>query len=326
MTMIPQSSSNKTIIGDYQGMKCAINCTQDAEIFMQIDKITLTTSGYSADKKQWMLSAADDLLDTNWGQPLKLRNGYRQSARVFPAKTIEPIYFSWDPYHENAAFFRLEFNPAKMGPAAVENLINHAVEPLLQHGVAEFHSKAKLSRVDIAIDVIGIPISRLLVVSSYAVRSTKIDRFGNLETIYLGDSASQAQTRIYDKLAEMISKGKVLEHQLPVTRIERVSRNGPYLKNLMQMKNPLASLKFGLIGKPPQHLAEHEYDMFLALGRELTPQGALMKIPKAKRSIYAKEIASMQPESLTAQSLWKHWPKVAVSSGLDIKSGYGFAG
>ena len=294
----------------------AINCTGTPHISMKVDKISLTLSGYTEKEKFEMIGAALQFMDGGWGQQVYPRTGYKLNIMVPLQSTTERVLFSWDPVIKKRPYLRIEFNPSKLGPKGIKYLFNEEIDLLLEYGTPEFHDKAKISRIDIAFDLLGVSIQDLSVFSDQAVRSAKFERFGALESIYLGKSSSQAQTRIYDKVAEMIAKGLIVESDQPITRIERVVRNAGYLKNLDKMKNHFSTLQFASMGGTSNGIPAHVWEMFVSHTQRHTTQAVLAQMPKSERAKFKAALKANEPIWWDTADIWKQWPALVDHLGL----------
>jgi hypothetical protein len=306
----------------------AKSCTGTPHISMKIDKLSLTLSDYTEKQKFEMMGAALQFMDGGWGQKVFLRTGYKLNIMVRLQSTTERALFSWDPVIKTRPYFRIDFNPSKLGPEAIEQLIYEQIDLVLDFGVPEFHAKAKISRIDIAIDLLGVSIQDLFVFSDQAVRSAKYERFGTLESIYLGSSKSTAQTRIYDKVAEMIAKGQMVESVQPITRIERVVRNAGSLKNLAKMKNHFSTLHLASMSDKANGIPIPIWRMFVSHTQRHTTQAALAQLPKSERAKYKAALKANEPIWWDTAEIWKQWPALIDHLGLIPKGPlhYGKAG
>lgn len=81
------------------------------------------------------------------------RAGYRVNIRgTLPGPTM--VLFQGDPYNASLPFIRVELNPSKNASAGASPLSPY-FEWMFDFGFAEFASKAKVTRLDIAIDIEG---------------------------------------------------------------------------------------------------------------------------------------------------------------------------
>ena len=315
--MTSPTPSNKSVIDISKGKETGAICsTGTTDIVLKIDKLSLTLSAYTQKEEKEMIGAALQLVDGGWGQKVYLRNGYKLNILVPLPPTNERVLYSWVPTIASRPYFRIEFNPSKLQTEGIAELIYCDIVLLLNLGAGELYGRAKVSRIDIAIDLGGVSIKNLLVFSDYAVRSTKYDRSGDLETIYLGSQKSPAQTRIYDKVAEMIAKGLTVSSAHPITRIERVARNKGLLKNLAKMKNPLSTLHLGFPANKPDGIPTHTWAMFCSYAREHTTQAALAMLPKSERGKFKAAMKLVEPDWWDTAVIWQQWPALIDHVGL----------
>ena len=116
--------SNKTITSKSKVKESIVkSCIGTPDIDLKIDKLSLTLSDYTEKEKFEMYGAALQFMDSGWGQEVFLRTGYKLNIMVPLRYTTERVLFSWNPVIKTRPYFRIEFNPGKLGPEAIEQLI-----------------------------------------------------------------------------------------------------------------------------------------------------------------------------------------------------------
>lgn len=314
--ILPTPSNKTTTSTTKQGTSFADDCNATPEVEIRLDKLSLTLPVDADQEKSAMLDVALHAKDAGWGQPVYPSNGYKLNLRMKLSSGPGWVLFSWSPVNKMRAFFRIECNPSKVGPEGIKELLCVEIDLLVDGGLPAFLAKAKVSRMDVALDLVGVSIGQLVAFSDCAVRSAKYDRFGKLETIYLGASKSAAQTRIYDKLAEMTAKSHAAYSPVPVTRVERVVNNAGLLKNLPQKKNPFSTLHLASHGEKPDGIEPHMWRLFCCHSVQHTGAATLAMLPKPLRTKFKKALKASEPTWWDTHELWKQWPALVYDLGL----------
>ena len=295
----------------------APTCNPPPQLAQMIDKLSLTLSGYDQAEKTEIMAIALTLKDHGWAQQIYLRNGYALNLRLLPHLVHSSAIISLHPKIPSRPHMRIEFNPSKMGSESIFDLYQGELAMLLSGGLPELHEKARISRIDYALDIVGVDLQELLIASSYSVRSMKFDRHGRMQTLYLGSPKSATQTRIYDKVAQMKASGEVLlPPTTPITRVERVIRNAGLLRNIHKLKNPLSTLVVGATNKESLNIPCHQWRMFSSYAREHTVQAALAILPLSERKKFVDAIKHSNPTWWNAEILWSAWPELINSLGI----------
>lgn len=260
----------------------------EPEIDPKIDKITLTINQFTEEAKKQTFEVLKTQAEGGGGADLgKMKNGYSNNFRFKLDANSETFLVSIYPYNSTKyAFARVEFNPSHIGKAGVEELLYGWFEFLFPDGVASIYEHARVSRLDFAVDIVGLDIKDLMVISNYNVRSTVFASDGFPESIYLGAPGSKNQWRIYNKLSQLHHLGKEFSAAHQITRVERVLRNVGMFRNLHKMKNPLRSLQLGRYDTPIEEVPDWQWAQFCAHARETTPQAALARTPKEWRELF----------------------------------------
>jgi hypothetical protein len=295
----------------------APTCNPPPQLIQMIDKLSLTLSGYDQAEKTETMARALDFKDQGWASQVYLRNGYSLSLRLLPHHLPSSVVISLLPKMPSRPFMRIEFNPSKMGKDSIFDLYHGELALLLCGGLPELHEKARISRIDYALDIVGVDLQELLLASSYSVRSMKYDRHGRMETLYLGNPKSATQTRIYDKVAQSKNSGEAMSTSTtPITRVERVLRNAGLLRNIHKLKNPFSTLVVGATNQVNSNIPSHQWRMFWSYVREHTAQAALAILPPSERKKFLYEIKHSNPTWWNAEIIWSEWPGLVNSLGI----------
>lgn len=219
-----------------------------------------------------------------------------------------------------AARIRLEFNPAKIGPKGISTL-HTILSEIVDGGWQRFVMEARITRLDLAIDLAGIRMSKILFMPKQGSTVTQYKQSGKLGTYQQGKVKGN-HTQVYNKGLEQAGKGKVPKGK--VVRIERRLKppSPNKMHELSDLKNPFAGiiLLSELPGPPPVDTKPWLWKLF---GDSVAQRGlgpALAIIPAAKRTTYRKHIKSHCPNWWDPDESWKHWPAalqtLTVTKGL----------
>jgi len=227
-------------------------------------------------------------------------NLYRVSIN-FRTKNGAMIYMSCDPYTSSHNYFRLSFNPSKLGSHKDE--LKDLLNLIVPEGIDL--NEANITRMDVAIDYINIKPSDIMVkAKGLSVATTFCNGAGNIETHYLGSKKSAVRYCIYDKTKQMLDNyGKNIGGQY--TRIE-VQISGKSLQQLAEL-NPFKALQI-FWAPAPIGVKDYEWGFFLHFAQTYTLQAALRMIPKQDRKPYqdrAKELVSDWWEPKTLLPVYK---------------------
>lgn len=221
------------------------------------------------------------------------------------------------PTDEKAGPIRLEFNPRRFDADSPKKLLEWWEK--LTAGqvqlIALLHD-ARVTRVDIAVDVLNLPFHDL-VVRSKKVRKTwsVASDDASVETLLffkgknaMGSPKRRADLQIYDKRKQRIAKDRQPKWgDTPHLRIEATARspNGLW-RNLPALKFPFADFEFRRVpsGKGPQ---VNQLRTFADAGRFRGWQEALELVPEINQSELMEAFDQMPQDLITEPLLWKHW-------------------
>jgi hypothetical protein len=221
--------------------------------------------------------------------------------------------------NQQAQWMRLTLHPRDMGLQGFEDL-HSILGQFTDHGWGSFVSGAKVTQIEVSIDLEGIPFNSVHILPDQAQTMTVYKSGKQAETLYLGKSKSN-QTVIYDRAAKRQKQGQ-FEKAGPCTRIER-KKSGVNLKicDLGKLTNPFSHVKFVSIpaAPPPTEPKEYMWTLFTdsVAQRELAP--ALKLLPQDKRSKYRKYLNHHKRSWWVPDIIWKQWPDVLGALKLTDK-------
>lgn len=232
------------------------------------------------------------------------------------------------PGNEDHAFLRFELNPAVVGQdgcLAFKDMLKR----ILGKTARKILSGAKITLLDIAVDVHGIPINALLLFSNKGGDSLvwgrhfdgkRLDRL-HIQTVQIGSKKSCKSSTIYDKRAERDGKGKMhgnnqecvrVEGRLrPTVMVEGKRRHGLYLNELSHLPNPFVGINIAIY--LPTGNKDWVFDLFLDATQQIGAQAALAKVSRAKRSTYRAHLKAGAVD-------WWHPDKVITDVPATLKA------
>lgn len=319
------SASNKSIkiplqlIADGNGTKWKI-------LVPKIDKLSFTYDMHPSDHKMvkeqlWDLSKEGEPFSP--AKPSKTTR-YRTRVHLTHPATGHSILIEVDPKpsKKHIPFIRLDLNPAKLGPKGVEFLKDRLVEVFLGNlSWKAIATGCKVTRIDLALDVLNVPIDQLLIRSNKSGKShCYYSASGVLETAYLEVKKGKAgTTTVYNKGQQLIDKERNPKFAgVAHTRIEVHVKTARPIVKLGTLPNPFSKLQVGypaMAGTPPEQL--HHWQHFLDSVRYRGEAAALSVIEDlALRETYASALAVAQETFWNPVKLWEKWPEVLSTSGL----------
>jgi hypothetical protein len=188
---------------------------------------------------------------------------------------------------------------------------------MFDFGYPEFASAAKVTRLDLAIDIDGrAPADLLVGTTRPTVSSCFTSKAGRPETLYLGRFRGSPFV-VYDKAAQ-------LKAAAPLTRIERRFNPTVLLPGLGQINNPLLGLQvyerpFVMDSLP---LAAIEAELFCATAHAKGLNGAITALPTDVRQLIKEALKALPRASWwSPQAFWAYVPKFLADGGLDGSDG-----
>ena len=216
---------------------------------------------------------------------------------------------------------RLELNPRKLGPAGFSEL-----DSLLDVALGEgFHlpkmlSTARVTRVDVAVDVIGAAPADLFARPSKPFQKVQA-YFGadhELQTMIYsrGKNTSHAKVMVYDRRAHKKEANKPpIYGELAHSRVEVVRRfqgsaKVQPLSTLTLMSNPLSEVAFGWVpalNRADDPAMRHALDALRLRG---------FSQPLASAPSLPAELVSLSSALWQTDEIWAEWPAAVAATGL----------
>jgi hypothetical protein len=276
-----------------------------------IDKISLTLM-LPDDLRQYFYEIMEQAVSYSATfQFAKATPQYKYTRHIAINGTSERVYFQFGAKCSSAADMRFECNPHEMGDSGMNGFYAFCVGffPEGFDGWKFIMETARVSRIDVAVDVSNLRMDEFLVLPPQGMTSQRFGCDGHLQTYNLGKPKGN-QIRLYCKNAEQLAKGFSMGKK--VVRVEQTLRNLKLTPiNLAKLSNPFAKMTLLEHCAPPPPVGnEARWSMFQdsIQVRGLTP--ALALLPQARRTKYRKYLAQYQKiEWWSPSTIWKGWPK-----------------
>lgn len=280
---------------------------------------------------------------------------YKHSFRLKRDPRVHIAHIAFDPVKTGNAFLRVDLNPARL-PRLDLTALRTFLRFLFVERHDEIMARAKVTRLDIALDVDNVLIENLMVYTKSGVQSAvwgkEFARNGatrtfHIQTKALGAINSDQRFRAYDRSVKMAETGEeVLEHDrarievqvTPRVRIGKKSsegsiaarraksgppiRVGAYLNELRQLPNPFASLT--IAEAPSNTRGDLLFKLFLDACRLRGEEAALKLItdPGRQRE-YRIRLSRRSPDWWDPIACWKSLERLVRESGLFPLGGFG---
>ena len=237
---------------------------------------------------------------------------------------------------------RIEFNPRKLSQDGFLQLIAILTDPQGPFVGASLVEQAKITRLDVATDVIGASVREMLPWSkdqgkrSYYVGDDgeletiyihrkkklpkpKFDKLGNPKTIKHQKPAGAVILSVYDKVRERKS---ILEPppfgKAPVTRIERRrTYNKKLLSEIPSLPDPFQDTRVGMVTDGDLDLNSN-WHLYVAARRTLSSVHAAKAVNLNEQDAddYEVRYAGVSGNLIKAASNWQYWPVGIKMTGL----------
>lgn len=290
-----------------------------------IDKLSLTYDLPQCDHQPVKEKLLDLSKEGEPFSPAKVKTTrYQTRVHLTHPMTGHSILIQADPKpsKKSVPFMRFDYNPAKLGPEGIVFLRDRLEEVLPgNHPWKAIATGCKVTRIDVAVDVLKAPIDQLVIWSAKSGKShCYYSASGVLETAYLEVKSGKAgTTTAYNKGQQLIDKKRDPKFgDVPHTRIEVHVKTARSIVKLAGLPNPFGKLQVGypaLVGTPPEQW--HHWRHFLDSVRFRGEAAALSMIESGElRQAYASGLKAAQDEFWKPSKLWLTWPEVLTKSGL----------
>ncbi len=224
----------------------------------------------------------------------------------------------------SVAFLRFEFNPDGVGTEGVAQFRDLLPEITCGKVTYEmFANVGKVTRLDIAVDLINIDLEDLLVSTpKVGVSMGYFGLTGKAETKYLSVNKKGSNLYVYDRRARLRKRqqdgiGDGPEYgDAKHTRVEVRTKADKPIVALPALKNRLKRIDLVDIeaAEPPEE--QHHWQHFQDSCRYRGVAGALALLPDGVRDQYEAAISAVSGHLWRPDKLWGLWPEAVEKSGL----------
>ncbi len=250
-------------------------------------------------------------------------SGYQKNIDLTDPNSGERILIQAKPKKPGGSFLRFDFNPAKLGVQGISFLkksLAYAFPAIFDY--SDLATTGKVTRLDVACDVVNCSISDLLVRRKGGGKSHAF--FGiddEIETIYLGIPKGQKNSAnyAYNKRQDLRDKGLPKQFSgIPYTRIETRIKNPqcPVTSLTALNKNPFDEFEVFLptLAKAPEQ--EHHWTFFTDSCWHRGIEAALEVLPDKMRKKYASALKQSTDGFWQPAKLWAAFPSALKETGL----------
>lgn len=220
---------------------------------------------------------------------------------------VQRPHFSYKHIEGKAEYLRLEFNPRKLGRKGLSKLHSVLIS-LVPDGWEFFIENGKITRIDLAVNVVGVRMDEFLFLPATGLISKHWTKDGFLETITIGLPQGN-QTLVYAKKKQRLAKKQPFLGPSTI-RVERVLRKPSpgKLLELGVLANPFAHMTLlPTLPQPPSDEKEWQWSMFKDSVKVRGLVNALKLLPENRRKKYRDHLKTQGVSWWDPQAIWKHW-------------------
>jgi len=219
---------------------------------------------------------------------------------------------------------RLHFSPERTGKYKFQEFIEDLsyvwAEPDLADRILK---KGRVSRYDIAIDILGITPPEL--VFDPTIDGKRIfysPKEGELETAYFGKKKKTAPVKVYNKVLQQIEAEEKKKYVAnPYTRVEYSRKSGVVLPKLISRDSPLPLLSVYKAPPRPDKVDPAVWKLFLPCVRYLGLESALGLLDEPLQPLVRDAMAEAKAATRRPDKIWKFWPKTLQKYGFYFPEG-----
>jgi hypothetical protein len=278
-----------------------------------------------------------DALAAGQAGPVQHTKFYGQlykSVQVGFGSAEEPVYFTVSKSSGTspaAHRLQVQLNPRALSQEGVYELLARLhVATANTFKVGAFLAGCVISRLDVAVDVVGLSVPEILIGAGPAGKlSHYLGADGVLETVSLfkkpkgGKKLGQLLVQAYDKRRERLQQG----HEPPfnpaeVTRVEVSKSNfGPQkfqLQSLPTMVNPLAQIALGTVHQASPD-GSTTWLRYVEARRGSGPARAakVLHLSPQQAALYAACFSHPPPDVIDGKHIWQFWKTGLAATGTN---------
>ena len=257
------------------------------------------------------------------------------SLQVLIGKPPQPTYFNLTRTKKDSEgphTLSIALNPRRLGVDGIWDLLEglHKITGKRLF-VGAMLADARVSRLDVAFDIVGLELSEMVVaIKKAGKRAHRSAVSGRLETIEVWPATSKVgQSRdrmliLYDKRAERLAAGEEPPHSpAPVVRVEITKKrfgNAPMLlSSVGSLANPVAGLRVGR-ARASAKPATATFLRYVELRRvhDAGGAGALLHMPASLVEQHESCLAHPAADIIDGNKAWVHWNQGIIATGTDL--------
>jgi hypothetical protein len=282
-----------------------------------LDKIAIT----------YMINDQDLLESVYQGLKYDVADGKFKNATQFQTGAVkykasvnlivsgEPVLIQAGPMKKTglAHNFRLEFNPHKLAVSGIA-VLKDELESLIGEGLSytDIITKGQVTRLDIAVDLVGVRIDDLDIrISAKGKSHWYYSQEGEAETGYFGLKKANAPWKAYNKRRQLKETGTGHEGQLygglSHTRLEFHAVPKKSVPQLVDFKNPFADISLA-VPVAPKGVEPHEWQFFLDSCQRRGHDAAIAMLPEGKtKKMYVEALDAAREAFWKPNVIWQSW-------------------
>lgn len=293
-----------------------------------IDKISITYVG-SPDLEPVLVENLLQEIEAggHWKAHAWMHGGvpYKASAQLAIPVDGQTALIQVGPTKKGVAHtLRVEFNPTGLGRPGIA-FLKEQLEALVLNGLSfiDVIAKGKVSRLDVAVDIVGVNLADLLVtLSSGGKQHWYLSEGGKPETGYFGIKSGDknAKWKVYNKRQQVKDTSVAPVQQayggLSHTRIEHGYTPGKPLSKLGNLNNRFADISVAY-PQPPKGVKPYTWRFFIDSCSVRGEAEALAILPNEKtRKRYENALKASHAGFWRPDVMWQSWPWALSASGL----------
>jgi hypothetical protein len=285
-----------------------------SHVRMKVDQITITSNipalqqSLSLKAKFWTLPSAIKKYFSNGRCTVPPpKNSGVIIASIYPDKTNKDRMIAAlivGVTESSHRYFSLTLYPGKMSPSEFFVFKVFLAGEFPQYAYANLFATGRVSRIDLAIDILSVPKSALFPYRPKCRTVTVLEAGG---TTYLGSKTSGLMFRIYDKVKQLLETGKPAAGHACITRVEarlKATKSAP-CELAQNLKNPFTVLHLAELQVLRDTATDPLWHEFLDRAEVHGHCVALASIPKSTRGIFSKRLKACGAWWWQPAELWK---------------------
>lgn len=275
------------------------------------DKLSFTIDYINHDEQAHIVQVINELVLSKMAQPY-WRWPYKKGVCIYLGEYPSQIrmIILWEPSYAGAGYMRVDLNPNYADMDYVYALLSQ----ILPGGITDVYLKARITRFDVSVDLVGIRPDEFLAYASGKQISKIHCKSGKTETLYLGGQDSDNMIAIYNKQLEVKEKNNKYKTNIPVpkwptTRLEIRLKPGMDIEGLIDFANPFENLVIRPFASVPVVDSEL-WRLFVALAQFRGAHDALLMLDESNRKKFRQRIEAVKCDWWNPAIIWGTWEEL----------------